>query len=73
MNRLLVGVMTIALGAASAMAQSLDDLNIQIHGYATQGFLYSTQNNMFTTHSSNGSPAWSEAVVNDIVLSLRLF
>jgi hypothetical protein len=29
-------------GACSANAQSLDDLNIQIHGYATQGFLYTT-------------------------------
>jgi len=56
--------MTLALGVASASAQSLDDLNIQIHGYATQGFLYSTNNNLFTTSSSNGSPAWTEAVVN---------
>jgi hypothetical protein len=45
-------------------AQSLDDLNIQIHGYATQGFLYSNANNFFTTSSTNGSPAWVEAVVN---------
>jgi hypothetical protein len=45
-------------------AQSLDDLNIQIHGYATQGFLYTTNNNILTTSSSNGSPAWTEAVVN---------
>jgi hypothetical protein len=46
------------------IAQSLDDLNIQFHGYATQGFLYTTQNNIFTTESSNGSPAWTEAVLN---------
>src|SRR5580658_64071 len=64
MNRLFVGAMALALGAASAGAQSLDDLNIQIHGYATQGFLYTTQNNIFTTNSSNGSPAWTEAVIN---------
>jgi hypothetical protein len=50
--------------AALVSAQSLDDLNIQIHGFATQGFLYTTQNNIFTTESSNGSPAWTEAVVN---------
>lgn len=50
--------------ARVARAQSLDDLNIQIHGYATQGFLYTTQNNIFATESSNGSPAWTEAVVN---------
>lgn len=64
MNRLWVGVVTLVLTAIPAMAQSLDDLNIQIHGYATQGFLYSTQNNLFTTSSSDGSPAWTEAVVN---------
>jgi hypothetical protein len=64
MNRILVGALALALGAIPATAQSLEDLNIQIHGYATQGFLYTTQNNIFTTNSSNGSPAWTEAVVN---------
>ncbi|HEY1901906.1 MAG TPA: hypothetical protein VGG56_05725 [Terracidiphilus sp.] len=64
MNRLLIGALAVALGTLPAAAQSLDDLNIQIHGYATQGFLYTTQNNIFTTKSSNGSPAWTEAVVN---------
>jgi hypothetical protein len=64
MNRFLVGALTLTLGAFSAKAQSLDDLNIQIHGYATQGFIYTTNNNIFTTNSSNGSPAWTEAVVN---------
>jgi hypothetical protein len=56
--------MALALGAIPTAAQSLEDLNIQIHGYATQGFLYSNQNNFFTTNSSNGSPAWTEAVMN---------
>jgi hypothetical protein len=64
MNRILVGAMALILGAIPASAQSLEDLNIQIHGYATQGFLYTNQNNMLTTNSSNGSPSWSEAVVN---------
>jgi hypothetical protein len=64
MNRLFVGAMALALGAIPVAAQSLDDLNIQIHGYATQGFLYTTNNNAFTTKSSDGSPAWTEAVVN---------
>jgi hypothetical protein len=64
MNRWIVSVFALALGAIPAMAQSLEDLNIQIHGYATQGFLYTTQNNILTTNSSDGSPAWSEAVVN---------
>lgn len=64
MNRLLAGALALAFGIPVATAQSLEDLNIQIHGYATQGFLYSTQNNLFTTSSSDGSPAWTEAVVN---------
>jgi hypothetical protein len=64
MNRMTIGALALVLGAIPAAAQSLEDLNIQIHGYATQGFLYSTQNNLFTTQSSNGSPAWDEAVMN---------
>ena len=64
MNRLLVGALALALGAIPVSAQSLEDLNIQIHGYATQGFLYTNQNNVFTTTSSNGSAAWNEAVIN---------
>lgn len=60
----LVTALTLALATLSASAQSLDDLNIQVHGYATQAFLYTTNNNILTTDSSNGSPAWSEAVVN---------
>jgi len=64
MNRLLVGAMALALGAIPAAAQSLDDLNIQVHGYAAQGFLYTTTNNIFYANSSDGSPAWTEAVLN---------
>jgi len=65
MKKILVGAIAFALGAcAQGFAQSLDDLNIQIHGYATQGFLYTTNNNILTTHSSDGSPAWTEAVLN---------
>ena len=50
--------------AAPALAQGRDNLNIQLHGYATQGFLYTTQNNIFSTTSDNGSPAWTDAVLN---------
>jgi hypothetical protein len=64
MNRWLVGAIILVFGTAFAGAQSLDDLNIQIHGYATQGFLYTTRNNILTTNSSEGSPAWTEGVVN---------
>jgi len=47
-----------------ASAQSMDDLNLQVHGYAAQGFVYSTNNNWDTTDSTDGSSAWTEAVVN---------
>jgi hypothetical protein len=64
MNRILVGAMALALGVVPIAAQSLDDLNIQIHGFATQGFLYSTNNDVMTANSSSGSAAWTEAVIN---------
>ena len=56
---------TLTIGwVAPAISQSLDDLNIQVHGYATQGFLYTTSNNIFTALSTDGSPAWTDAVMN---------
>lgn len=61
----LVVVCALALAAAKPVqAQSMDDLNLQFHGYATQGFLYTTRNNIFTTGSNSGSAAWTDAVVN---------
>ena len=64
MRRTVLGIFAVAMLVLPLSAQSLDDLNIQIHGYSTQGFLYTTHNNIFTTTSSDGSPAWTEAVVN---------
>jgi hypothetical protein len=61
---MVAAVALLSWSAAVLRAQSLDDLNIQIHGYATQGFLYTTHNNIFFANSSDGSPAWTEAVVN---------
>jgi hypothetical protein len=42
----------------------MEDLNLEIHGYATQGFIYTTNNNWNTLDTSEGSSAWSEAVLN---------
>lgn len=68
MNRLSVGIIWLIampmVWVAGCPAQSMDDLNLQVHGYATQGFVYSTNNNWNTTNSSDGSAAWTEAVVN---------
>ncbi len=54
----------LAMSATYMNGQDLEDLNIQIHGYATQGFLYSSANNWSSVDTSSGSPGWSEAVVN---------
>jgi|HubBroStandDraft_6_1064221.scaffolds.fasta_scaffold304725_2 hypothetical protein len=68
LKRILIAVTGLAsvlgAGSAAASAQSASDLNLQVHGYATQGFLYTNQNNIFTTDSSDGSAAWTDAVVN---------
>jgi len=64
LRRILFGASVIALLAFPASAQSLDDLNLQFHGYVTQAFLYTNHNNWNTTNTSDGSAAWTEAVVN---------
>lgn len=64
MKRIMIALVLGLLGVAAASGQSLDDLNIQIHGYATQAMVGTTNNNWNTTNSSDLSAAWSEAVVN---------
>jgi hypothetical protein len=64
LNALIALVAIGVLGAARSPAQSMDDLNLQVHGYATQGFVLSTNNNWDTTNSTDGSAAWTEAVLN---------
>lgn len=64
MRKFALTLLIASLAAVGVSAQSLEDLNIQIHGYATQGFLYTNNNNILTTNSTSGSPAWFEAVVN---------
>ncbi len=43
-------------------AQDFD--NLQIHGFATQGFLFSSHNNYLTMNSSSGSLQWTEGAVS---------
>jgi len=38
--------------------------NLQIHGFATQGFLYSSANNYLTMPSSHGSLQWTEDAIS---------
>jgi len=60
----MAAVLALVCRGQLAPAQTMDDVNLQFHGYATQGFLYSTNNNWNTTNSTDGSAAWTEAVVN---------
>jgi hypothetical protein len=64
LHSLIALVAMAVFGAAGSPAQSMDDLNLQVHGYATQGFVYSTDNNWDSTDSTDGSAGWTEAVVN---------
>jgi hypothetical protein len=50
--------------AALVSAQSGDDLNIQIHGFATQSFAVSNNNNYLGMDTRSGSMGWSEAALN---------
>jgi hypothetical protein len=67
MPRLLsVAVLTCVL---SAGLQGQDLYSLQIHGFVTQGFLFSTENNYLTMRSSSGSWQWTEGALslNDAV------
>jgi hypothetical protein len=45
-------------------AQDMDSLNLQFHGFATQSFVKTTNNNWNTLNTKGGSAAWTEAVIN---------
>jgi hypothetical protein len=64
MKRLLIGAIAFALGTIPAAAQGLDDLNVQIHGYATQAYIYTNHNNWNTADTSDGTAKWTEIVMN---------
>jgi hypothetical protein len=55
-------ILTVLFCATTMFAQELS--NIQIHGFATQGFLYSSSNNYLSTNSSSGSLAWTDGVLS---------
>ena len=42
----------------------LFDRQVQFHGFASQGFVYTDQNNWLTMHSSQGSGAWTDFGAN---------
>ncbi len=59
--RSLVGFL-LCLCASAVFAQDLS--NLQIHGFATQGFIYSSSNNYLSTNSNSGSLAWTDGVLS---------
>lgn len=67
MRRSLLYTVLLSLYSLFVSAQDLD--RIQIHGFATQGFLFSSQNNYLTMRSSSGSLQWTEGAIslNDAV------
>ena len=48
----------------AVLSSAQDFSGIEIHGFATQGFLFSTHNNYLTTQSSSGSVQWTDGAVN---------
>jgi hypothetical protein len=67
MRRVCLIVVLLSLSSVGVVAQDLE--NVQIHGFATQGFLFSSQNNYLSMKSSSGSLRWTEGAisVNDAV------
>jgi len=50
----------------SGKATAQDLSGIEIHGFATQGLLFSTHNNYLTTQSSSGSLQWTHGAISVI-------
>jgi hypothetical protein len=48
----------------SSGLQAQDLAGIEIHGFATQGFLYSSHNNYLTMNSSSGSLQWTDGALS---------
>jgi hypothetical protein len=62
MPRRAVAIFVFCLWAAGLAAHDLDSL--QVHGFVTQGFLFSSNNNCLTMKSSSGSLQWTEGAVS---------
>ena len=68
MRRGIVPLALVFLCAAPTMLSAqefrLFDRTVQIHGFASQGFIYTDQNNWLTMHSSQGSGAFTDFGAN---------
>lgn len=63
MKRILLVLFALAIAAGVATAQDSEE-RVQIHGFATQGFLYSSANNYLSANTSDGSARWSDAAIS---------
>lgn len=62
MRRRILIVLFLCACVSGGFGQDLS--NIQIHGFVTQGVLYSSNNNLFTMNTSDGSARWTDAAVS---------
>jgi hypothetical protein len=69
MPRRAVLVLLLCLWAVGTVAQDLGD--VQIHGFATQGFLFSSNNNYLTMKSGSGSLQWTEGAASSTTMTSR--
>ena len=54
----------VLLCAFTGGVQAQEIAGIVVHGFVTQGFLFSSKNNYLSMKSSDGSPQWTDAAVN---------
>lgn len=62
MFRKLAALVIVSACAGIAIAQDLS--SIQVHGFVTQGLLYSSNNNYLSTNSNTGSMQWTDGAVS---------
>jgi len=55
-------LLLLCISVGSLRAQDL--AGIEIHGFATQGFLYSSHNNYLSMQSNSGSLAWTDGAIS---------
>jgi hypothetical protein len=62
MFRRILIVASLCICSGTLFGQDLS--NIQVHGFVTQGLLFSSNNNLFTMPTSAGSARWTDAAVS---------
>lgn len=58
-----VGLFVLVCACAGSL-HAQDIAGIAVHGFVSQGFLFSSNNNYLSMKSSDGSPQWTDAVVD---------